>query len=348
MYLPVNSPRKTKLMIILAVIVLALAAAAFAVKTLFSISPPNGSPVGPSLRAGTHIATLIQTLEPYMVSLHRNPANDRYRVGLFLQPVDGRTPSRLIPIGKGFQAAQLGLIRLIDFDVVVVWFDVTGLGGVEVQSGKLVPAADTQSFKASAANRDRGGARQHFDSKPESHLAPSAFPTTTEWLGLISPRDAGRSYKQGSWVRRGTRAEDAKEVRQFYKGTLGPAPQWSAHELLSITPVPAEGFLNTAFVCDGPDTEAIRLSGPDGFLMVYTSEPGLKGTLVVARADTSGQLAWKVDTGLDRFLLRQILPDARFIAFVGTRLPVQDKVSEPLLVVIDTQSGAVSTTSLWQ
>ena len=45
MYLPVNSPRKTRLMIILAVIILALAAAAIAMKTLFSISSPHGSPV---------------------------------------------------------------------------------------------------------------------------------------------------------------------------------------------------------------------------------------------------------------------------------------------------------------
>ena len=137
-------------------------------------------------------------------------------------------------------------------------------------------------------------------------------------------------------------------MRQFYQGLLGPAPQRFTHAILSITPVPGEGFLNAAFVCAGPDADAIRLSGPDGFLMIHTSEPGLKGTLMVARVDTAGQVVWKADTGLDRFLLRQILPDARFMAFAGTRLPMPDKVSEPLLVVIDTQSGAVSSTSLWQ
>ena len=137
-------------------------------------------------------------------------------------------------------------------------------------------------------------------------------------------------------------------MRQLYKGTLGPTIQRSAYELLSITAVPGDGFLNAAFVCADTDAEPIRLSGPESFLMVYTSEPGLKGTLVVARVDLAGQLVWKIDTGLHRFLLKQILPDTRFPAFVGTRLPIPDKVSEPLLVVIDAQTGKAVTNSLWK
>jgi len=39
---------------------------------------------------------------------------------------------------------------------------------------------------------------------------------------------------------------------------------------------------------------------------------------MVARVDTAGMLLWKVDTGIDRFRLEKILPDARIVAFVGT------------------------------
>jgi hypothetical protein len=348
MHLPLNSPLKHGLIVIVSVILLGLAAAAIAAKSLFSIRVPHGSPVGPSLRAGTHIATLIQTLEPYLVSLHRNPANDRFRVGLFLQPVDGRSPGRLIPIGRGFRAGQLGLIRLIAFDGSVVWFDVTGIGGVNLESGKLVSAAELQAFKAGPGQRDRGGALQGSQSKPEAFLVPSAFPATNEWLALISQRDAERGFKPGSWVRPGNRAGDAKEVRHLFLGTLNPVPKRSTHEILSLTPAPGEGWLSAAFVSADRDSDAMRLSGPDGFLMVYTSEPGPKGTLMVARVDTRGQRLWTIDTSLDRLQLQQILPDARSIAFVGTRLPIPDKVSEPLLVIVDTQSGKPETHSLWR
>ena len=64
--------------------------------------------------------------------------------------------------------------------------------------------------------------------------------------------------------------------------------------------------------------------------------------------DTAGKILWKTDTGIERYKLEQILPDARFTALIGTRPPVPDKVSEPILVVVDHQSGTASTVSLWQ
>ena len=72
------------------------------------------------------------------------------------------------------------------------------------------------------------------------------------------------------------------------------------------------------------------------------------GTLMLARVDPAGKVLWKADTGIERFKLAQILPDARFMAFIGTRPPVPDKVSEPILVVVDNESGVASTVSLWQ
>jgi len=59
------------------------------------------------------------------------------------------------------------------------------------------------------------------------------------------------------------------------------------------------------------------------------AEPGLKGTMIVARADTSGRILWSVDTGIDRFELQQILPGNGSVAFIGTRLPIPGKVSGP-------------------
>jgi hypothetical protein len=44
--------------------------------------------------------------------------------------------------------------------------------------------------------------------------------------------------------------------------------------------------------------------------MGHTSAPGPKGTVMLARVDVRGGVAWNVDTGIDRFTSRQILPGA--------------------------------------
>ena len=65
-----------------------------------------------------------------------------------------------------------------------------------------------------------------------------------------------------------------------------------------------------------------------------TSMPGPQGTAVVARVDDTGQkVLWSVDTGTSRFGLQQILPG---------------EVSEPLLVIVEHESGKQATHSLWQ
>ena len=69
---------------------------------------------------------------------------------------------------------------------------------------------------------------------------------------------------------------------------------------------------------------------------------------MVARVDATGKILWKTDSGIERFKLAQILPDARNLAFVGTRPPIPNKVPEPLLVIVDNQTGAVSTSTLWK
>ncbi|MBL9171995.1 MAG: hypothetical protein JNL10_00545 [Verrucomicrobiales bacterium] len=387
MYLPLHGPHRTQVLIVLTVLVLGFAAVAIVGKTLFSIRAPHGTPVGPSLRAGNQIATLIETREPYLVSLHHNGGKDRYRVGVLLQPLDGSGPGKVVPISGGHAAGQLGLIELLGFDGHTVWFYVTELGGVNVRTGKRVTASDLdranssgleqgwdnpsriafgtrielfspdrqrlveidpETLKAIPAPPGRRPTINTRDAKLESFLTPFAFPSATEWIGLISEKDSRDNYKVHSWIWTGKRADDAKEVRQFHRGSHGPMDRPATREVLSSTAVGGGDFLNAAFVSATPGGEALRLSGPDGFLMVFTGEAGLKGTLWVARIDTTGRILWKVDTGLDRFLLQQILPDAHTPAFVGTRLPIPDKLSEPFLVVVDASTGAVSNHSLWR
>ena len=118
--------------------------------------------------------------------------------------------------------------------------------------------------------------------------------------------------------------------------------------ILSMDPMSGEEYLNAAFLRSDDASEPVRLSDPDGALMIYTSEPGLKGTLMVARVDTAGAIRWNVDTGIDRFKLLQILPGKGSFAFVGTRPPVPDQLSEPVLVIVDNDTGESNTLSLWR
>ena len=90
------------------------------------------------------------------------------------------------------------------------------------------------------------------------------------------------------------------------------------------------------------------MQGPDRFLMAYSAKAGLGASLVVARVDVTGKPLWRADTGIDRFKLSQIMPGTPFVAFIGTRPPVPGKVPEPILVVVNSETGGVTTTSPWK
>jgi hypothetical protein len=120
------------------------------------------------------------------------------------------------------------------------------------------------------------------------------------------------------------------------------------HRILAMEPISGTEFLNAAFLRMDDKAEPLRLTGPDGALMIYTSRPGPSGTAVIARVDLSGTVIWSVDTGIDRFKLAQILPGKESFAFVGTRPPVPDKLSEPLVVLVENSSGKVTRHSLWR
>jgi len=144
------------------------------------------------------------------------------------------------------------------------------------------------------------------------------------------------------------RQEEAGKERRFCRATLEAPVNDKYHRVQSIAPVSDAVFLNAAFLRADDKSEPFRLSDPDGAVMLYTSVPGREGKLMVARVAVDGRIAWQVDTGIERFKLEQILPGQRSTAFVGTRPPVEGKVSEPLLVIVGHATGAMVSHSLWQ
>lgn len=351
------------------------------------IDPGKGAPIGLAVRTDRHIAMLIQTLEPYTPTLHRDGSKDRYTISLFLLPLDGRSEGRTIGLVDHLGGHEFSLAKILGSDGRTLWFDVTGVGGVDLETFDVIgtndfrkanptldptwwedgrgmevsdrlrsTARDQQSavefdpstLKATPVAVVRDPKRSPFAPRKEDYLCAGAFVTPTRWLGLHSLPEAEREFKPKSRLKRIVPATDAKEQRLFYHGTLDPDSSDVHHRILSMEALGDAEYLNAAFIRLDGASEPLRLASPDGFLVLFTSKPGLAGTAVVARVDDQGTIIWKTDTGIDRFLLQQILPGKRSIALIGARPAVPDKVSEPLLVVVDNGTGKAGTTSLWQ
>jgi hypothetical protein len=87
---------------------------------------------------------------------------------------------------------------------------------------------------------------------------------------------------------------------------------------------------------------------PGASLAFQTSAPGAGGTVVVSRMDAQGKVLWSTNTSLARFSLKQFLPGPEVIAFIGEHPPIPDKLSEPLIVLVDVKTGKQTTHSLWR
>jgi len=336
---------RTKLALVVLVVAALGSAAVWVKNTVFVIDPGKGTPLGSAVRTETHIATLIRTLEAYTPSLHRDHSKDTYRVSIFLVPLDGSEP-KLVPIRGGLSPNSYALAKILGSDGRTLWFDAAGDGGVDLATFALRSDAEVRAA-GPLPQPVRYGA-SFGAPKPEYHLAAGMFVGSDTWLGLHSTFEVQSHFKPKSWVRRVLSADDDSEMRRLHLGALALDTSGKHASILSMTPIGIDLYLNAAFVRPNDTSEPVRLTDPDGALMLFTSAPGLRGTTMLARVDTSGSLRWKVDTALDRFTLAQILPGERSTALVGTRLPVPDKVSEPLLVIVDNATGAVTTHSLWQ
>lgn len=377
---------QVKLALIAAAIALIIGSVLWVKDRLLAISPGKGVPLGSCVLTGTHIATLIQRLEPYVPSLHHDPSTDRYSVSLLLMPVKGGN-GQVVPITGGLIANNFQLSRIMGSDGRTLWLEVNGLYGVTLDDHKIIndtelkhanPALDPMLFddprgmevndgrlhlmssdRSRAFDIDpstlkaipaapRPSARSRTDPAISEYMGAGYLASSRAWLGLHSTHELDGSFKPGRWLRRVESADDAKQERQLCRGELEPHSDDDLHRIVSMRPVSDLTYLNAAFLRVSRKEEPLRLHDPEGALMIHTSKPGLSGTLIVSRVDEEGGIKWTSDTGIDRFHLTQVLPSDSYTAFVGTRIPVPDKVSEPIVVIIDHATGAISTHSLWR
>ena len=122
----------------LAVLVLGAALVFWVGRRLFTIDPGTGTPLGLAVRTDAHIAVLLQRLEAYVPSPARDHGRDTYSVSLLLVPLDGGSPVQ-VPISGGHAANSLGLARILGSDGHVLWYNVNGVGWVDLRTHRPVP-----------------------------------------------------------------------------------------------------------------------------------------------------------------------------------------------------------------
>lgn len=380
--------RKLRLMVSLAVGIgaLIIGGVIWMGKKALMISPASGVPLNACVRTDHHIASLIQTTDPHLPEISGRGANTTTSISILLIPLDGSEP-RLIPVVSKLDGVHYGLARIMGSDGRTLWLDCTGLFGMRLSDHELITAKDLRKANPAVdaswwedprgmditdgrlhiINADRSAA---MDVDPASLKATSVPPRISnarfskpqltdfmaagflaapgKWFGVHSSADLDGEFKPGKWVRSVETADDAKQFRRLCAGETEASSEGEHHRISSMQPLSGTEYLNAAFLRKDDTSAPLRLSDPDGVLMMHTSAPGLRGTLVIARVDFDGRIVWSTDTGLDRFSLQQILPGDESFAFVGTRPQVEGKLSEPLVVLVDNATGKLANHSLWR
>lgn len=334
------SSLKAALGIVLLVVALIFGGMMWLGEKVLSVAPASGVPLNACLRTDTHIATLIQSTDPHLPEITGRGGNTTTSISILLIPLDGSQPKKIL-VAEGLTPNQYALAKVLGSNGAVLWFDVNGIGGVDLRRYELLEPAEVRDpYVPESA--------WPFAITPDTYLSAGFMVARGQWYGLHSAEEIQGELAPKKFVGRVVQQEDAKQMRRFHRAELDVPVEDKYHRILSITALNEYEYFNAAFLRLDDTSEPLRLSDPDGALMIYTSEPGLKGTLMVARTDLDGNIIWKVDTGIDRFKLSQILPGKDSFAFVGTRPPVPDKLSEPLLVIVQNGTGKMDTHSLWQ
>jgi hypothetical protein len=324
----------------LAIFVLVVVGAIWISRKGLSVAPATGVPLGICVRTDTHIASLLQANDPHLPEISGRGGNTTTSISIVLFPLDGSAMKKIV-IAESLADEQIALARILGSDGRVLWFDVNGPGGVDLQQMKLVDPREVREPEPPRSATP-------FPPDPDNNLSSGFIAAPGQWFGLHSEEERTVEFAPRKFVRPVASQQNRKQMRRFMRGVLDVPVEGMYHQIVSMEPIGDGTYLNAAFLRMDSNTEPYRCADPDGALMVHTDKPGLGGKLIVSRVDLNGTVLWSTDTGIDRFSLTQILPGERSFAFVGTRPPVEGKLSEPLVVIVDNNTGRMIAHSLWQ
>lgn len=365
------------------VIILLLLAVALGAWHFVSIKS-TGTPLGPALRLPGHIAQIISTTERYLPTLHRNPGKDRFRLDLLVISIDDPTKQETFTLLRQQQSNALQpMTKILGADSDVVWVNALEIFAVNLKTKRIARETDLrkanpelelflssakpefadhfiavspdwsqafsfspETFKASAcASPSRGSwLEAQSANHVEGSLCSGGMISTNTWISVATPDEAKSDFKAGFSLPRDFTAREKDRARQLYRGTANISeqrPRIENCERVSETEYRAANFLRAK-----PGGPLLLAGSPEGAFLIHRVGAQLFAPFHLTRLAPDGKPQWNADTDIGR--LEQILPDEKIIAIIGTRPVVPDKVPEPILVLINTSNGAMTTLSLWR
>ena len=311
---------RTQVTLIAAGVALAGAVAWMGLASVFTVKT-IGSPLAPAAGSPGAIALLIVTQEPYVPSLHRDPSKDRFRVTLLVQPRDENASRQMLPIAGQLDASESRhAARMLGFDGKTFWFIVREIVGYDPAAKRLVRVDDLRRANPELQSLWPGG---YYEVDTRLRVSTRDNRIRVE----IDPH---------TLLARPLREAPAR------KHIVPPHP---AKAMLAPAPAAGDGTLDRAYVRESSDAPPLRPT-PDSMLLTYWRKTAsLQRMLFVARVEAGGRALWETETGIGD--LHQVLPDKEALALLGTRPRQPDQVPEPVLVIVRSDSGRISTHSLW-
>lgn len=374
---------KSPLAIGLVVVILVLLAVGLAAWQFVSIKS-TGTPIGPAFRTPTHILQLISTTERYLPKLHRAPGQDRFRIDLLAISITDPAQQQTFTLLRQQQANALTPItKILGAEGDVAWIQALEIFAVNLKTGRIAREVDLrranpdlelflssakpeftdrfvavspdwsqaytfsgETLKATACPPPprKAGMEALAHDRIEGSLCSGGLVSASEWIAIVTTSDAKSDFKPGFSLPRDFTAGEKDHVRQLYYGkvdTSGARPRIETSECLSATEYRAATFLRAK-----PGGAILQAQNPDSLFLLHRTGKELFPPFTLTRIAPDGKELWNAATGLER--LAQVLPGESIIALKGERPPVPNKVSEPILVLVNSATGATNTVSLWR
>jgi hypothetical protein len=167
--------------------------------------------------------------------------------------------------------------------------------------------------------------------------APETVIVDARAARVLSPEETGRAPAPPRPKGAEALAALATAERRLEGLLAGPGEAGAPSSIAAEGDVHQLGFLRAA-----PNGETLRVGGD--LISIFYTRKFREGALVVARVAPDGALRWRTETAIGA--LDEVLPDPVRPAFIGARPRVEGKVPEPLLVVIDAETGGAATHTL--
>lgn len=289
-----------------------------------------GAPTGPTMRSGDQIIALLTWLEPYVPSLSRDHSKDLYSVWILVH--NARTGARSVTkLAAGRSKSSLSLCKLVTVKANKVWVDTPETMVFDLVTGKAEPGKAPTRPRTLADFASGDDALRQW-------LARGAETGNGGWLGFHTATEVTASTRSSQRGAPTLAFDRSREQMRLCRGDV------SGDRLRGLRPVGEKAVYGGALIRASRGGKPLDIAGGD-WVVIFETKPYRAGSVVASRVDEKGRAVWRIDTGIGE--MTDVLPDTEYPAFVGFRPRVPDKVPEPILVVIESQTGRLSTHSLW-